>query len=155
MGNFISVLCGFVIPGTGQMLNKQYLHGGIVLIFCFSAVTFSSFFFHLEWFVSGFIYLLFSLYSAIDAWIYSPKGAQTVEKQLTEFSELEKEMEEKRKAETEAMKEKLTAELISRYGKGKFEITRIEKQQQNWRAIVRMGEKVYEVALSKEGKIIS
>lgn len=154
MANLIATISGLIIPGTGQMLNRQFLHGGVVLIFLIISLTAAFMLLKFEWYGLAVIYLVFSAYSAIDAWIYSPRKDEIEDKKLSEFEEMQKNLQEKEEREKENLKDKLKMSLINRYGQGNYAIIKLTKKGDKWRAEIKANEKYFEVNVSNEGIIL-
>ena len=154
MANLIATISGFIVPGIGQMLNRQLLHGGVILIFLIISIILAFMLLNLPWYGLAVIYLVFSAYSAIDAWIYSPRKDEIEDKKLMEFEEMQKNLQEKEEREKENLKDKLKMSLVNRYGQGNYEITQLTKKGDKWRAEIKVNEKHFEVNVSNEGILL-
>ncbi|MEW6294780.1 MAG: hypothetical protein AB1467_00595 [Candidatus Diapherotrites archaeon] len=150
----LEAVCGFLVPGSGQIIHKQYLHGIVVLLVAFGSALSLIFLMNMQWYAAMSSYFIVGLYSALDAYLFSHRGQEVESKQLQEFSEFEKQKEARREAEKEKAKQKLMQFLADHYPNLVFTVIDFERKENYWRAFIKAEDKFYELKLDDLGNII-
>jgi len=150
----IAAVCGFLVPGSGQIIHKDYFHGIVVTLVAFGAALGLIFLMNQPWYVAIAIYFIAGLYSALDSYLFSHRGQEVESKQLLEFNEFEKQREAQRETEKEKVKQKLLQFLADHYPNVVYTIIDFERKENYWRAFIKAEDKFYELKLDDLGNII-
>ncbi len=147
---FIAGFLGFFVPGLGQLVNKEWVKGIIVLFFWLGAVGWAYFSlteYPLYLVMIGSVYLFFSVYSAIDGFMHSGREKERKERQFQEFKDFYE-------SEKETVKRGMKRDVMDKYLTESFKILEMEPFHGHWKAKVEIKGKEYSFELSGEGKIL-
>jgi hypothetical protein len=152
MGLFTAVM-GFVVPGSGQVFNREYLHGILVFILWITWVFLSKYQLKLDITLVLIGWLVFAGYSAFDGMLFETKKTRQEDTQLEEFGEMQEEKEKEEKTELAETKKFLEEELERKYSD--FEILDLKKEKGEIKAKVIIQGKYSELTITEKGEIIS
>ncbi len=108
--HLVAGILSLIIPGLGQIKNRQFLKGITIMILNYGIIYGIYYFFfgpesvriialelNRAYFFMGVMHLVFSLYASFDAYLFHAKGEITKQKQLEEFERMLEEKEEQKK----------------------------------------------------------
>jgi len=150
-----AAVIGFIAPGIGQFANREYFKGLIVLFLWVGLIGTGHLLFSFPLLLLGIIYFIFSMYSALDAYIYNPLPRERTEKQIDEFTVMQEETLKKKEEQKEKIKSKIIEQMMQKYGE-RPEIVELERISgtMNWKCVAKIGKNYYQLSVNAEGKII-
>jgi TM2 domain-containing membrane protein YozV len=96
----IAGIIGLIVPGLGQVANRQVVKGlavFILMVLCTLGTYFLLKGFALRELGTFAVYLFFAIYGGLDAYLFDSRTQEIQDKQLTEFIKFKKESERKPK----------------------------------------------------------
>ncbi|MBU2476346.1 hypothetical protein KKG83_02640 [Candidatus Micrarchaeota archaeon] len=149
----LAAVMGFMVPGSGQVFNREYTHGLFVFGLWILWIYLSKYQLMLDSTIILIGWFVFAGYSAFDGMLFETKKTKQEDTQLEEFDEMQKEKKWQTETELADTKEFLKEELERKYSD--FEILDLKKEKGEIKAKVIIKGIYSELTITEKGEIIS